>query len=132
MDVNQNGRGQYALIGTLLALIVSSATAVPPEVAGLRFQSEGTLTWNAVPARRFLALVKNGAAADCVEDGKEPLRNPDAVVSTTSRELTGVYLHTGEFFLSAVDLQPYSKPKRDREPQWPYSAGASNPESFTM
>ena len=56
------------------------------------------------PARRFLPLIPNGAPTmDAVKDGEEPRRNPSADIWSSRRETTGVYLHSGEFFLTATD-----------------------------
>jgi YD repeat-containing protein len=58
------------------------------------------------PARRMFVYSSNGTVTgtDGVEDGAEPRRNPIANVWSSRREKTGVYLHTGEFYLAAVDF----------------------------
>ena len=57
------------------------------------------------PSRRSFSVVPNGAAADGLADGLEPRRNASSSSWSRSRETVGVYMHTGEFFLNAVDLQ---------------------------
>src|SRR5262245_35591273 len=58
-----------------------------------------------IPVRRFFDLVRNGNPGDGVIDGLEPLRNPSTLVHSSHQEVSGVYLNTGEFFLTAVDLE---------------------------
>jgi len=58
-----------------------------------------------IPVRRFFDQVRNGNPGDGVIDGLEALRNPSTLVHLSQREVSGVYLHTGEFFLTAVDLE---------------------------
>src|SRR5262245_61989450 len=53
-----------------------------------------------IPARRFFDVTLNGPAADGVVDGQEQLINPSALLHSSHRETTGVYLPTGQFFVS--------------------------------
>ncbi len=57
-----------------------------------------------IPARRTFPATRDGDQGDGVIDGDYPLRNPSAMTRRTKRETTGVFLHTGEFFLTATDL----------------------------
>ena len=55
-------------------------------------------------ARRLFRPVRNGAAADGVEDGVIPAQNASSLPITTRREATEVVLSTGEFVVRDVDL----------------------------
>jgi YD repeat-containing protein len=58
-----------------------------------------------IPARRIFPVQPNGnQAGDGVNDGVEPSRNPSAWTWSSLREATGVYTHSGEFFLQTTDL----------------------------
>jgi YD repeat-containing protein len=57
-----------------------------------------------VPARRFFALTQDGDPGDGIADGSQPLRNPDFLLTPSHAETGAVLLHSGEFVLSAVDL----------------------------
>ena len=54
--------------------------------------------------RRVFTLTPNGDPGDGTTDGTEPRQNPSELVWTSSYGLAGVYLHSGEFFVSATDL----------------------------
>jgi RHS repeat-associated protein len=113
--------------GTCLLGSVQGATASDPDsppvgaaftylVAGFDASGQGSLGTTSsgsprsvaiacIPARRFFDVTSNGPAADGVVDGQEQLINPSALLFSSHRETTGVYLHTGEFFVSAVDME---------------------------
>jgi YD repeat-containing protein len=63
------------------------------------------VTTPCVPALRYADFVQNGDTEDGVFDGVEPARNPSLGLYVTSNEMSGVYLHTGEVFLSVIDLE---------------------------
>ena len=66
-----------------------------------------------IPVRRFFDLVRNGNPGDGVPDGNDPLRNPSELLRTSHQEVSGVYLHTGDFFVTAVDLEIRGKDLSD-------------------
>ncbi len=66
---------------------------------------ERNVTIPCKPARRFFYFQVNGNTWDGVLDGVEPAQNPSLSLYATSNELTGLYLHTGEVFLSVIDLE---------------------------
>lgn len=78
-------------------------------VSGFDETAEGSLgsrnpTPRCTPARRVFTLTQNGNPGDGVVDGIEPRQNPSILPWNASYGETGIYLHTGEFFVHATDL----------------------------
>jgi len=78
-------------------------------VSGFDESAEGSLgsrnpTPRCTPARRVFGLTQNGNPGDGVTDGMEPRQNPSILPWNASYGETGIYLHTGEFFVHATDL----------------------------
>lgn len=117
----------------LITLIVTPVVAAPGEVQNLRWSSKTVMGWDNVsnalayhlyggdltglPGNAGCLLGNNrseslgsdetvgvGQVRFYVVDGDYPLRNPSMLVQHSRRETTGVFLHTGEFFLAASDM----------------------------
>jgi YD repeat-containing protein len=57
-----------------------------------------------VPARRILSFTPDGDPGDGLQDGLSPLLNADTFAQSSHDDVFGVFLHSGEFFLNALDL----------------------------
>jgi YD repeat-containing protein len=80
---------------------------------------ERSLTTPCTPSRRNFGFQVNGDPGDGVPDGVEAARNPSMMTYSSSRDVSGVFLHSGEFLLIAEDLNWW-----DRSPTDPSSSQA--------
>lgn len=57
-----------------------------------------------IPARRMLSFTPDGDPGDGLQDGLSPLLNADTFAQSSHDDVFGFFMHSGEFFLNALDL----------------------------
>jgi YD repeat-containing protein len=57
-----------------------------------------------IPARRMLTFTPDGDPGDGIQDGLSPLLNADTYSQSSHDDVFGFFMHSGEFYLNALDL----------------------------